>query len=131
MTEADSNSKPLTALVKPGADIYSKFVVRGRWLDPEREVYIAWDYNIHSDVPVTTFKSPGSTDEPPKYALNGTWQDKQQFRGFSYFKGSIGNGRIYIKTTTGVVIKGPIEGGPDEEQIFVGSGKFSGIFEWM
>lgn len=125
MAEADSNAKPLTALIKPGGDIYSKFTIQGRWLDPEQEVYIGWTYNVNSDVALVTFNSPGATDKPPKYALNGTWREKSDLLGFKKFDGVIGGGRFYIKTVDGVVIKGPIEGGPDEGQSFTGSGTFT------
>ena len=114
---SELTSKTFGAFIKPqGAEgtVHSKFVLEGAWLDPETEISVRWTYNINSDVSVPAFNSPDALDKPPVYALSGTgWVRDSQFTGYDSFSGTFGEGRIYIKTGKGLVIKGPIVGGPD------------------
>ena len=127
---SELTSKTFGAFIKPqGAEgtVHSKFVLEGAWLDPETEISVRWTYNINSDVSVPAFNSPDALDKPPVYALSGTsWVRDSQFTGYDSFSGTFGEGRIYIKTRKGLVIKGPIVGGPDAGgQCFVGYGTFA------
>ncbi|KAF9072603.1 Aa1-PRI4 [Rhodocollybia butyracea] len=96
--------------------VYNMFIVRGvQWANPDDndEGTIPVAYTINSDVTVPKFWSDDK-------ALALLYDDIPM--GFDSFRGSIGNGRIFIETGKGVTIKGPIHGGPEEGQSFTGSG---------
>ncbi|GJJ14407.1 hypothetical protein Clacol_008671 [Clathrus columnatus] len=100
-----------------GAVYYSKFKVEVFVPDSETGVTMTYVYNINSDVSVSKFSSKGA---PKERALDAT-VGARGLAGFDRFSGAIGDGRIYIRTDNGVIIKGPITGGPEEGQSFVGS----------
>ena len=81
--------------------------------DPD-EGTVPVNFNANSDVSVPKFWSD----------LKGlTLLYTKVVSGYTSFTGTIGNGRIFLKTEKGpVTIKGPIHGGPEEGQTFVGSG---------
>jgi len=123
---SDVTEKSARGAIRPegnsGETIYSKFRLEGKLKNPVTEVDEIWAFNVNSDVSVVKFFSRGADKVPIQYTLVGSWTKMEQFSGFDRFSGSIGGGRIYIKTTNGIVFKGEIVGGPAEGQSFVGSG---------
>ncbi|GJJ14408.1 hypothetical protein Clacol_008672 [Clathrus columnatus] len=112
-----------TALIKPGNDsYYSKFKLEGQWRNDETGINTPWTFNVNSDVSVNKFWTVGADKTPPQRTLEYTYDNSSQFIGFDRFSGSIGGGRIYIRTDKGVVFKGEIKGGPEEGQSFTGAG---------
>lgn len=96
--------------------LYSKFTVKGAmWVNPNDhdEGTVPITYNVNSDVSVSKFWSA----DKGLTLLYDTYS-----AGFDSFRGTIGAGRIFIKTGKGITIKGPISGGPPEGQTIVGSG---------
>ncbi|KIK02745.1 hypothetical protein K443DRAFT_509710 [Laccaria amethystina LaAM-08-1] len=96
---------------------YSKFTIKGEKFvnpnDPD-EGTVPVTFNANSDVSVPKFWS-----DPKGLTL----LYDEVVSGYTSFRGTIGNGRIFLKTEKGpVTIKGPIHGGPSEGQTFVGSG---------
>ncbi len=97
---------------------YSKFTAKGgKWVnsDDHDEGVVPMAYNINSDVTVPKFWSD-------KKALTLLYESEYLVGGFDSFRGTIGDGRVFIKTGKGITIKGPIHGGPEEGQTIVGSG---------
>ncbi|KJA17090.1 hypothetical protein HYPSUDRAFT_146919 [Hypholoma sublateritium FD-334 SS-4] len=101
--------------------IYSKFTAKGgMWVNSldHDEGVVAISYSVNSDVTVPKFWSAEKAllllADPDM--ING---------GFDSFRGTIGNGQIFIKTGKGITIKGPICGGPSEGQTIVGSGTWT------
>jgi hypothetical protein len=103
-------------------DITSKYTCRTYWRNPETEINEPATFNINADVAVKRFHSK---DAPQKMTLTVEWTDKEQFLGYDRFSGSIGGGRIYIKTEKGIKVKGEIVGGPSDGQTFVGAGTWT------
>ncbi|CAA7262444.1 unnamed protein product [Cyclocybe aegerita] len=99
--------------------IYSKFTIKGAmWNNPEDhdEGTVPIFFTVDSDVSLPRFSSVGRGLTVHYDKLQG---------GFDTFRGNIGGGKIFIRTGQGVVIKGRIDGGPDEGQNFVGSGTWT------
>jgi hypothetical protein len=124
-------SHKFTAAIKAGGDsIYSKFrfdcQVMKDLSDPDKGSYAA-TFNCNSDVTVPKFWSEGSDKAPkPERTLIGTYTEwTTQGLGFDSFEGTIGDGRIYLTTGKGIVIKGAIKGGPDEGQTITGRGTWT------
>jgi hypothetical protein len=103
-------------------DIASKYTVKATLDNPETGIPEQWTYNINADVAVKRFKSTGAPDQR---VLSLEYGNTGQFLGYDRFNGSIGSGRIYIKTEKGIKIKGTIEGGPTDGQTFVGAGTWT------
>jgi hypothetical protein len=103
-------------------DVTSKYTLRTWWTNPESGIDEPATFNINADVAVKRFKSTGAPDTK---TLNLEWTDKDQFLGYDRFSGSIGGGRIYIKTEKGIKVKGEIVGGPTDGQTFVGAGTWT------
>lgn len=96
--------------------VYSKFTVKGgMWVNPNDhdEGVVPITFNANSDVSVPKFWSA----DKGLTLLYDTFN-----AGYGSFRGTIGAGRIFIKTEKGITIKGAISGGPAEGQSFVGSG---------
>ncbi|KAJ3506794.1 hypothetical protein NLJ89_g6666 [Agrocybe chaxingu] len=97
-------------------DIYSKFIIKGvMWNNPAE----------HDEGTVPIFFTADAGVFLPKFSSvnKGLTVHYDTFNGgFDTFRGNIGDGRIFIRTGQGIVIKGAIDGGPDEGQDFVGSG---------
>lgn len=118
-------SKSFKALIRSDGSeqVLSKYVLEVVITDEETEVDQIWNFNVNSDVALPTFHSTGADDFPVVYSLVGTYDDtSRQMTSFDRFRGSIGNNRFYLRTSLGVIIKGPISGGPLQGQSFVGSG---------
>ncbi|KAF9072605.1 Aa1-PRI4 [Rhodocollybia butyracea] len=110
-----ANSSSAT-IVEVDLATYSKFNVKGvKWVNPDDhdEGTVPVTFNVNSDVTVPKFWSDAN-------ALTLLYDEIPM--GFDSFRGSIGEGRIFIKTGKGITIKGPIHGGPREGQTFTGSG---------
>jgi hypothetical protein len=105
--------------------IYSKFLLEGAFENPEAEVEEVWSLNVNSDVAIISFHSVGANQDPPERRLVSVYQSIVQLTGFDKISGSIGNGKIYIHTQRGVVIKGDIIGGPKTGQTFIGAGTWT------
>lgn len=97
--------------------LYSKFTIKGaKYVNPDDhdEGIVPITFNANSDVPVPKFWS-----DPKGLTL----LYDEGVSGYTSFRGTIGDGRIFLKTEKGpITIKGPIHGGPSEGQTFVGSG---------
>ena len=106
---------------KPGDDVSTKYVVQVFVPNAETGITKKHTYNINADVTVPSF----GTKPAKQRSLDVTVSDSMQTLGFDTFTGSIGDGRIYIRTAKGVVMKGEILGGPEDGQTFVGSGTWS------
>jgi hypothetical protein len=104
------------------SDITSKYTLKCYLPNEETGIPEQWTYNINADVSLKRFKS---TDAPDERALAAEYSNTEQFLGYDRFNGSIGSGRIYIKTEKGIKIKGTIEGGPQDGQTFVGAGTWT------
>ena len=97
-------------------NVYSKFTIKGSmWVNPNDhdEGTVPITFNANSDVSVPKFSS---ADKALKL-LYTTFD-----AGYDSFRGTIGDGKIFVKTGKGITIKGSITGGPAEGQSFVGSG---------
>lgn len=97
---------------------YSKFTAKGgMWVNPadHDEGVVATSFSVNSDVTVPKFWSG-------EKALSLLYEPDMISGGFDSFRGTIGDGKIFIKTGKGITIKGPISGGPAEGQTIVGSG---------
>jgi len=105
-----------------GLDVTSKYTFEDSWTNSETGISTKTVFNINADVTVPVFNSTGA---PKERTLDVTFDDKLQRVGYDTFTGSIGEGRIYIRTAKGVVIKGEIEGGPEEGQSFIGAGTWT------
>jgi hypothetical protein len=103
-------------------DIASKYTFKTTLVDNETGNAEPYTYNINADVSVRRFSSKGA---PSDETLTVEYANREQFLGHDRFSGSIGGGRIYIKTEKGIKIKGEIEGGPIDGQTFVGSGTWT------
>jgi len=108
----------------PDLHLYSKYRLEGRWENRETGILEIWTLNVNTDIPIPRFNSKGANNSPPESNLTATYENNNQFIGFDRFSGSIGGGRFYLRTDKGVVVKGEIEGGPEEGQSFVGSGSW-------
>ncbi|KAJ7159213.1 hypothetical protein C8R43DRAFT_994179 [Mycena crocata] len=106
--------------------IYSKFKLQGKmWVNgqDQDEGTVPITFNCNSDVAVPRFWSEGSNANPPGYCLIGRYDNwATQGIGHDEFRGTIGEGKIFLKTSKGVVIKGSISGGPATGQTIVGAG---------
>ncbi len=101
--------------------VYSKFTAKGgMWVNPadHDEGVVATSYSVNSDVTVPKFWSG-------EKALTLLYDSDMISGGFDSFRGTIGDGKIFIKTGKGITIKGPISGGPAEGQTIVGSGTWT------
>jgi hypothetical protein len=102
--------------------VTSKYTFHWFWKDLESGMEIPISYNINSDVSIPSFHSKGA---PDRKELTVTYiPEEGEPNGYNRFSGSIGNGRIYIKTKN-LKIQGPIVGGPVEGQTFVGAGTWT------
>ncbi|KJA18044.1 hypothetical protein HYPSUDRAFT_191405 [Hypholoma sublateritium FD-334 SS-4] len=100
---------------------YSKFTAKGgMWVNPadHDEGVVATSFSVNSDVTVPKFWSA-------EKALTLLYDNDALSGGFDSFRGTIGDGKIFIKTGKGITIKGPISGGPSEGQTIVGSGTWT------
>ncbi|CAE6420946.1 unnamed protein product [Rhizoctonia solani] len=100
----------------------SKYTLSCKFYDDEMEMWEYYEYNINSDVVVSSFKSVGA---PDKSGLTMSFPPGERPHGFIRFDGNIGGGRIFIKCKNGFVFKGVIEGGPQTTQSFVGAGTWT------
>ena len=97
----------------------SKYTLLSYWHNPQTGMDNETVFNINADSMVPTF---ASLEAPARRNLLVEWTDERQFLGYDRFSGEIGGGRIYIKTEKGIVIKGPIAGGPSRTRRFDGAG---------
>jgi hypothetical protein len=103
-------------------DITSKFVLNVSIPNEETGIPVLYTFNVNSDVALHRFKSQ---DAPQEKKLTASYTSLDQFLGYDRFNGSIGGGRIFIKTEKGVKVKGAIEGGPGDGQTFTGAGTWA------
>lgn len=97
-------------------NLYSKFTIKGEmWVNPSDhdEGTVPITFNANSDVSVPKFWSEAKGLKLLYDTFNA---------GYDSFRGTIGGGKIFIKTGKGITIKGDISGGSPEGQSFVGSG---------
>jgi hypothetical protein len=90
--------------------------------NPVTEIPEHFALNVNSDTFISRFRSK---DAPKARTLTVDHTSLHQFLGYDGFQGSIGHGRIYLRTDRGITIKGEIEGGPDEGHTFVGAGSWT------
>ncbi|GJJ14401.1 hypothetical protein Clacol_008665 [Clathrus columnatus] len=100
-------------------DVYSKFKLECSFGNQTNDI---WTFNVNSDIALPKFWSFGADKSPIRRNLIVTYDNPLQFSGFDRFYGSIGDGKIYVRTDKGVTLKGPIAGGPIEGQTFTGAG---------
>ena len=108
-----------------GGSFYSKFKLEGEMWANENdhdEGKVPISFNCNSDVTVPAFWSEGSSKNPPVRGIECTVSNRLDASGHDSFRGTISDGKIYMKTSKGVVVKGKIKGGPTTGQTFVGSG---------
>lgn len=102
--------------------LYSRFRLEVKSRSDDTGPFEIWTFNITADFPIVKFYSAGASNNPPERTLFGTYQNYGQFASFDRFKGSMGDGRFFIRTDLGVELMGDIIGGPVDGQGFVGSG---------
>lgn len=100
-----------TALIRKDED--SKYVVEA---SVKGNFDAVWNYKVCPDVVVPQFSGTG---------LKITFNGYENLTGDQRFSGLIGRNQIKIETTRGVIIEGPIIGGPGSVQTFIGVGTWT------
>jgi hypothetical protein len=107
---------------KPGAGVTGKFLVGFDWPDPDMgDMPVALNMNVNSDVSLPQFTAK-------KGKVTITVPNKKEPSGMFRFTGSIGGGKIFMKIPSkagDIIVKGEIEGGPDQGRTFVATGGFT------
>ncbi|KAJ6499813.1 Aa1-PRI4 [Mycena vulgaris] len=112
--------------------LYSKFIDGEMRLngDDHGEGKVPISFNCNTNITVLRFWSDGSEKNPPFRSLTCTYNDwTAQGAGYDSCRGTIGEGRIYLNTGKGVVIKGKMEVMEGTGQVIVGSGTWSKLAE--
>ncbi|CAE6370414.1 unnamed protein product [Rhizoctonia solani] len=118
------HGKGYIAAGEAGATVV-KYTLQWAWEDPESGIATPLTFNINSDIPVPSFKSKAA---PGDNLLDVKYDAKLgKPNGLSEFKGVVGSEKLFIKIPKwNIVIKGPIEGGPELGADFVGHGNWIG-----
>jgi hypothetical protein len=107
---------------KPGAGVTGKFLLGFNWPDPDMgDMPVELYMNVNSDVSVSQFTAKLG-------AVTITVPNNKELSGIFRFTGNIGGGRIFMKIRSSigdVIVKGTIEGGPEQGRTFVGTGGFT------
>ncbi|GJJ15160.1 hypothetical protein Clacol_009435 [Clathrus columnatus] len=114
------------ALIRPeNPAVYSKFRIEAIDYNPETDFKELTILNVNSDVAVIKFSSIDAEKSPPEYNLIEIWEKPSDRTGLARISGHIGEGKIYLLTDKGVIIKGDIVGGPVESQSITGTGTWT------
>lgn len=105
-------------------EIYSKYIVKAKYQWSPNQPALTVALMVNADIAVPRFKSKGATNNVATSvsSLTVQFQKAEDVTSFAQFWGAIGEGEIHFTTDKKVIISGPIERGPKENQAFVGMG---------